>query len=55
VNLLERAKISGGPSISIANSGVSVWVVSRNEELMIALETLGLVRRLERENNVHVY
>ncbi|MGA8651166.1 MAG: acetate/propionate family kinase [Xanthobacteraceae bacterium] len=44
VKLDERANTSGGPRISAADSGVSVWVIPTNEELMIAQHTLALVR-----------
>jgi acetate kinase len=39
----ERANTSGGPCISAADSGVSVWVIPTNEELMIAQHTLALL------------
>jgi acetate kinase len=44
VKLDERANASGGPRISAPDSGVSVWVIPTNEELMIAQHTLALVR-----------
>ena len=44
VKLDERANTSGGPRISAPDSGVSVWVIPTNEELMIAQHTLALVR-----------
>ncbi len=44
VKLDEQANASGGPRISTSDSGVSVWVIPTNEELMIAQYTLGLVR-----------
>jgi acetate kinase len=44
VKLDEPANASGGPRISTADSGVSVWVIRTNEELMIAQHTLALVR-----------
>jgi acetate kinase len=43
VKLDERANTSGGPCISAADSGVSVWVIPTNEELMIAQRTLALL------------
>ena len=43
VRLDERANTSGGPRISAPDSGVSVWVIPTNEELMIAKHTLALV------------
>ncbi len=44
VKLDEHANTSGGPRISAPDSGVSVWVIPTNEELMIAQHTLALVR-----------
>ena len=44
VKLDEAANVAGGPRISAADSGVSVWVIPTNEELMIAQHTLALVR-----------
>lgn len=44
VKLDERANASGGPRISAPDSGVSVWVIPTNEEVMIARHTLALVR-----------
>ena len=41
----KQANTSGGPRISASDSGVSVWVIPTNEELMIAQHTLALVRR----------
>jgi acetate kinase len=43
VKLDERANTSGGPRISAPDSGVSVWVIPTNEELMIAQHTLALL------------
>jgi acetate kinase len=43
VKLDERANTSGGPRISTADSGASVWVIPTNEELMIAQHTLALL------------
>ena len=43
VRLDEPANTSGGPRISAADSGVSVWVIPTNEELMIAQHTLALI------------
>ena len=43
VKLDERANTSGGPRISKADSGVSVWVIPTNEDLMIAQHTLALL------------
>ena len=40
-----QANASGGPRISTADSGVSVWVIPTNEELMIAQHTLELLGR----------
>ena len=48
VKLDEPANVAGGPRISAPDSGVSVWVIPTNEELMIAQHTLGLVRPLEK-------
>ena len=45
VKLDEQANAAHGPRISTADSGVSVWVIPTNEELMIAQHTLALVRR----------
>jgi acetate kinase len=44
VQLDEHANDSGRPRISTADSGVSVWVIPTDEELMIANYTLALVR-----------
>jgi acetate kinase len=44
VELDERANAAGGPRISGPCSGVSVWVIPTNEELMIAQHTLALVK-----------
>ena len=44
VKLDERANETGGPRISALDSGVSVWVIPTDEELMIAQHTLALVR-----------
>jgi acetate kinase len=44
VKLDEKENASGGPRISTADSGVSVWVIPTNEELMIAQHTLSIVR-----------
>ena len=44
VKLDAQANASGGPRISTPDSGVSVWVIPTNEELMIAQHTLALVR-----------
>ena len=44
VKLDERANTAGGPRISAPDSGVSVWVIPTNEEMMIAQHTLALVR-----------
>ncbi len=46
VKLDRQANASGGPRISTPDSGVSVWVIPTNEELMIAQHTLALVRPL---------
>jgi acetate kinase len=45
VKLDAQANASGGPRISTPDSGVSVWVIPTNEELMIAQCTLALVRK----------
>jgi len=39
IELDERANEAGGPRLSTSGSGVSVWVIPTNEELMIALHT----------------
>ena len=44
VKLDQPANVAGGPRISAPGSGVSVWVIPTNEELMIAQHTLALVR-----------
>lgn len=44
VKLDEQANTSGGPRISSADSGVSVWVIPTDEESMIAQHTLAVVR-----------
>jgi hypothetical protein len=44
VKLDKQANTSGGPRISAPDSGVSVWSIPTNEELMIAQHTLALVR-----------
>ena len=44
VKLDETANVSNGPRISTPNSGVSVWVIPTDEELMIAQHTLELVK-----------
>jgi acetate kinase len=44
VKLDKQANTSGGPRISAPDSGVSVWVIPTNEELVIAQHTLALVR-----------
>ena len=44
MKLDEQANESNGPRISAADSGVSVWVIPTNEELMIAQHTLALIR-----------
>ena len=44
VKLDEQANTSGGPRVSTPDSSVPVWVISINEELMIAQYTLALVR-----------
>ena len=45
VKLDAQANASGGPRISTLDSGVSVWVIPTDEELMIAQCTLALVRK----------
>jgi len=45
VKLDKPANAAGGPRISASDSGVSVWVIPTNEELMIAQHTLALIRR----------
>jgi acetate kinase len=44
VKLDKQANDSNGPRISAPDSGVSVWVIPTDEELMIAQHTLALVR-----------
>ena len=44
VKLDAQANTSGGPRISTPDSGVSVWVIPTNEELMIAQHTLALIK-----------
>ena len=44
MKLDKQANDSNGPRISALDSGVSVWVIPTNEELMIAQHTLALVR-----------
>jgi len=44
IRLDEQANASGGPRISGPDSGVSVWVIPTNEELMIAQHTLSVVK-----------
>ena len=44
VKLDDQANDSNGPRISAPDSGVSVWVIPTNEELMIAQHTLALIR-----------
>jgi acetate kinase len=44
VKLDAQANASGGPRISTPDSGVSVWVIPTDEELMIAQHTLAIVR-----------
>src|SRR5215471_2159942 len=43
VRLDQEANNRGGPCISRSGSGVSVWVIPTNEELMIALHTRRLI------------
>jgi acetate kinase len=43
VELDERANEAGGPRLSTPGSGVSVWVIPTNEELMIARHTRRLI------------
>jgi len=43
VKLDEQANTAGGPRISTPASGVSVWVIPTNEDLMIAQHTLALI------------
>jgi len=43
MKLDKQANASNGPRISPPDSGVSVWVIPTNEELMIAQHTLALV------------
>jgi acetate kinase len=43
VRLDPEANARGGPSISRSGSGVSVWVIPTNEELMIAMHTRRLL------------
>ena len=44
VKLDDQANDSNGPRITTPDSGVSVWVIPTNEELMIARHTLALIR-----------
>jgi acetate kinase len=44
VRLDTEANRAGGPKISSENSGVSVWVISTDEDLMIARHTNALIR-----------
>ena len=44
VKLDERSNTANGPRITTADSRVSVWVIPTNEELMIAQQTLALVK-----------
>jgi acetate kinase len=44
VKLDQKANASNGPLISTSDSSVSVWVIPTNEELMIAQQTLVLVK-----------
>jgi acetate kinase len=44
VKLDEQANESNGPRVSAPQSGVSVWVIPTNEELMIAQHTLALLK-----------
>lgn len=44
VKLDVAANASGGPRTSAPDSGVSVWVIPTNEELMIAQHTLELIK-----------
>jgi acetate kinase len=43
VRLDQEANARGGPCVSRSGSGVSVWVIPTNEELMIALHTRRLI------------
>ena len=43
LKLDKPANASGWPHISTADSGVSVWVIPTDEELMIAQHTLALI------------
>jgi acetate kinase len=43
VRLDQEANARGGPCISRSGSGVAVWVIPTNEELMIALHTRRLI------------
>lgn len=43
VKLDEQANTTGGPRISTQDSGVSVWVIPTNEDLMIAQHTMALI------------
>ncbi len=43
VQLDDQANDSNGPRITTPDSGVSVWVIPTNEELMIARHTLALI------------
>ena len=43
LKLEPQANAAGGPRISTPDSGVSVWVIPTNEELMIAQHTVALL------------
>ena len=44
VTLDQQANVFNGPRISTPDSGVSVWVIPTNEELMIAQHTWNLTK-----------
>ena len=47
IELDEAANVAGGPRISTGASGVSVWAIPTNEELMIARHTLAMLDRAD--------
>jgi acetate kinase len=47
IELDAAANAAGGPRVSTGVSGVSVWVIPTNEELMIARHTLALLDRAD--------
>jgi acetate kinase len=45
IRLDEAANQAGGPCISVADSPVSVWVLATDEEKMIAIDTLSVLKQ----------